>query len=188
MTQVKSQGIAVNPVLLDRVIRGTVEGLMMTGSTPVPVGASRFQVGGGDLTVLIGLIGDYTGTMTINCTTKMALFMAAALLGEEQEDLNADVLDAVGEIGNMISGSFKDLMLDTKMAFSSISCPRRHHRPQLRPLLLSRLHDPLGRIRGRRRLDGESQRADPPRRRLPDEAIAPANGYGLGARYVRSLG
>jgi chemotaxis protein CheX len=123
MTQVKSQGIAVNPVLLDRVIRGTVEGLMMTGSTPVPVGASRFQVGGGDLTVLIGLIGDYTGTMTINCTTKMALFMAAALLGEEQEDLNADVLDAVGEIGNMISGSFKDLMLDTKMAFSSISCP-----------------------------------------------------------------
>jgi CheY-specific phosphatase CheX len=124
MTQVKSQGIAVNPVLLDRVIRGTVEGLMMTGSTPVPVGASRFQVGGGDLTVLIGLIGDYTGTMTINCTTKHgAASWPPRSWAKSRKTLNADVLDAVGEIGNMISGSFKDLMLDTKMAFTSISCP-----------------------------------------------------------------
>lgn len=123
MTQVKSQGIAVNPVLLDRLIRGTVEGLMMTGSTPVPVGASRFQVGGGDLTVLVGLIGEHTGTMTLNCATAMALYLGSALIGEPQDRLNEEVLDAIGEIANMVSGSFKDLMLDTKMAFQSISCP-----------------------------------------------------------------
>ncbi|PIE22371.1 MAG: hypothetical protein CSA62_12745 [Planctomycetota bacterium] len=123
MTQVKSRGIAVNPVLLDRLIQGTVEGLMMTGCTPVPVGASRFQVGGGDLTILIGLIGDHTGSMTINCTEKMALYLSSSLLAEEQEEINEDVLDAMGEVGNMISGSFKDGMLDTQMAFANISCP-----------------------------------------------------------------
>jgi len=56
---------------------------------------------------LIGLSGKASGMVVINLSTEVALKAASAMLMEEQTELNDDVLDAVGELANMIAGQAK---------------------------------------------------------------------------------
>ncbi len=56
---------------------------------------------------LIGLSGDAQGMVVINLSTEVALKAASAMLMEEITEVNDDVLDAVGELANMIAGQAK---------------------------------------------------------------------------------
>ena len=76
-----------------------------------------------NVSVLVGLLGDYTGTMALNVLDRAAALLAGALLGEEDREFDEETLDGIGEIGNMIAGGVKDLMKGTQMAFSNIACP-----------------------------------------------------------------
>jgi chemotaxis protein CheX len=59
---------------------------------------------------LVGLAGSWTGAGTITCSTAFACRMCAQLLMTEATSVNEDVLDAVGEVTNMIIGNFKTLV------------------------------------------------------------------------------
>lgn len=56
---------------------------------------------------LIGLCGGCQGMVVVNLRRDTALGVAAAMLGDQPEELDAEVLDAVGELTNMIAGAAK---------------------------------------------------------------------------------
>ncbi|ACL02004.1 chemotaxis protein CheX [Desulfatibacillum aliphaticivorans] len=62
------------------------------------------EVATGDVTAVIGLSGDTRGTVSVSFSEECALAIVSKMLGEQISSLNEDIKDAVGEIGNMISG------------------------------------------------------------------------------------
>ena len=115
--------LQIDPVLLDAVINGTREGLEMTGLTPPPVGASRFVTSGRPISIMVGMVGNTNGTCTISVSEKAMLHMASKLMGEERTSIDSEVVDAMGEIGNMVAGRIKELLHGTHFQMSNISVP-----------------------------------------------------------------
>ena len=58
----------------------------------------------GDVTGIMGLVGDKKGTVAISLREAGARFVYKTLVGEECDSINQDVVDAIGEITNIISG------------------------------------------------------------------------------------
>jgi len=58
----------------------------------------------GDVSGIIGLTGSATGSMAISFSKGAILKIVSNMLGEEFKELDDDIIDAVGEITNMISG------------------------------------------------------------------------------------
>ncbi len=56
---------------------------------------------------LVGLAGEWVGTVSFSCTASLARRMCSRLLNAEFTEVGEDVLDAVSEITNMIVGGFK---------------------------------------------------------------------------------
>lgn len=61
---------------------------------------------------LIGLSGKCRGMVVVSVNRETALAATEALLGSRPEGLNADVVDAIGEVTNMIAGAAKTRMAD----------------------------------------------------------------------------
>jgi chemotaxis protein CheX len=61
-----------------------------------------------EVSSIIGISGDVTGSVVINLSEKTALQLASALLGDEVSQLDEDCVDAIGEIANMVAGSAKN--------------------------------------------------------------------------------
>jgi chemotaxis protein CheX len=59
------------------------------------------------VTAMIGFAGSYNGMISINTPQKFALAVASEMLGMEITECDDDVRDALGEIANMVGGSFK---------------------------------------------------------------------------------
>jgi chemotaxis protein CheX len=59
---------------------------------------------------LIGLAGSLIGNGALVCSPEAACDLSSRLLYTEFSHVDADVLDAVGEITNMIVGGFKNLL------------------------------------------------------------------------------
>jgi len=115
--------IDVHPLRLQNTIRGTHTGLTMTGVQAEPVGVSRYPSSRHAYSVIIGLLGDHAGSLTINLSERAVLLFYGALLGEEAPELTEEALDAVGEVGNMVAGALKDSLEGSELAFQNISCP-----------------------------------------------------------------
>ncbi|MCX5811870.1 MAG: chemotaxis protein CheX [Proteobacteria bacterium] len=62
------------------------------------------RISTGDVTGIMGLVGDAKGTICISFTKEGALFIYQALMGESHDDLDAEVIDAIGELTNITSG------------------------------------------------------------------------------------
>ncbi|MDA7978073.1 MAG: chemotaxis protein CheX [Pirellulales bacterium] len=60
-----------------------------------------------EISGIIGLSGAAKGATVISLSRATALEATAALLGEHPGEVNADVIDAVGELANMVAGSAK---------------------------------------------------------------------------------
>lgn len=56
---------------------------------------------------LVGLAGSYNGLVSLHMPSELALKATSSMLGMTVTELNDDVNDAMGEIANMIAGSFK---------------------------------------------------------------------------------
>lgn len=85
-----------------------------TFSTMLGTEARRGELSMGDPRVrkypvsgIIGLSGKAIGTVVINLSEEVAIKSASKLLLEEITELNDDVIDAVGEMANMIAGQAK---------------------------------------------------------------------------------
>jgi CheY-specific phosphatase CheX len=115
--------LQVDPILLSAAIESTTKGLEMTGIVPVPVGASVLSTARHGMSVIVGLVGPSSGTVTMNFAEFGMLYLAGQLLGEPQTELNDDAIDAVMEIGNILAGALKDSLLNTERAVREISLP-----------------------------------------------------------------
>ncbi len=60
-----------------------------------------------DISGLVSFMGKYHGTIGIFCSKEFALKIASGMLMEEITEVTTDVIDAVGEITNMIAGNIK---------------------------------------------------------------------------------
>ena len=58
----------------------------------------------GDFSAVIGVTGKHKGSICVTFTREGAVSIAQAMLGDDLEDLERDVIDTVGEITNIISG------------------------------------------------------------------------------------
>ncbi|HLW89263.1 MAG TPA: chemotaxis protein CheX [Terriglobales bacterium] len=61
-----------------------------------------------DISAMVGLAGRLCGVVTIRCSSKSAVMMAARMLGTEPDQAGSEMWDAVGEICNMVAGNFKN--------------------------------------------------------------------------------
>jgi len=60
-----------------------------------------------DITAMVGLAGQMCGVLTVRCAAKSATHMASKMLGMAPAEGSQDVLDALGEICNMVAGNVK---------------------------------------------------------------------------------
>ncbi|WP_425615708.1 chemotaxis protein CheX [Anatilimnocola sp. NA78] len=71
-----------------------------------------------DVSGVIGLSGHAQGTVVLSLEKQVALQAAATLLLCETTELNADVVDAVGELANMVAGSAKAKLEEYQLSIS----------------------------------------------------------------------
>ncbi|MFO7783723.1 MAG: chemotaxis protein CheX [Thermodesulfobacteriota bacterium] len=64
----------------------------------------------GDVSGIIGLTGNVSGTIAVSFTEKSILTIVSRMFGEEMTTLNDEIGDAVGEISNMISGQARQIL------------------------------------------------------------------------------
>jgi chemotaxis protein CheX len=60
-----------------------------------------------NVSALIGFAGCYNGMISLNSPKMLAMALTSQMLGMEVTECDDDVSDALGEIANMIGGSFK---------------------------------------------------------------------------------
>ncbi|MDX9786101.1 MAG: chemotaxis protein CheX [Desulfobacterales bacterium] len=87
----------------------------------------------GEITSIIVLRGDVSGTVSITFPTKCILSVVSKMLGEQMTELNEDIKDALGEITNMISGQATQLFEMTgqslKASLSQVIVGKNHTIP-----------------------------------------------------------
>lgn len=83
----------------------------------------EFEVSG-----IIGLAGRASGTVVLSLSREVALNAAGAMLGEPCLDINADVVDAIGELTNMIGGASKTKLeqFDMRLSLPTVIVGRHH--------------------------------------------------------------
>ena len=58
----------------------------------------------GDITGILEITGDLQGSAAISFSEKCILGIVSAMFGEDMLEINEEIIDAVGEISNMIAG------------------------------------------------------------------------------------
>jgi len=71
---------------------------------------------------VVGIVGEYAGTGSISCSGLLARRLSSLMLMAEYESVNDDVLDAMGEVANMIIGNVKT-NLEERFGPMGISTP-----------------------------------------------------------------
>jgi chemotaxis protein CheX len=59
------------------------------------------------VSAMVGFAGSFSGMVSINTPQMLAMTFASQMLGMDVAEFDDDVRDALGEIANMIGGSFK---------------------------------------------------------------------------------
>ena len=119
-----SSTMPVNPTLFTAVNAAVQSAFTMCNLTARCVGASSVPVReGGKITGLIGVHGKVSGFITVNLTDRIAIRAANGLLQEEFGELNAQVVDAAGEMTNMVVGGIKSSLANTKWSFLQMTVP-----------------------------------------------------------------
>ena len=72
--------------------------------------AKTNDVACGDISGIIGMTGDATGSLAMSFSEECIINIVAKMIGEKHTEIDRAVLDAVGELTNMISGSSRKLM------------------------------------------------------------------------------
>jgi chemotaxis protein CheX len=61
----------------------------------------------GGVSAMVSVVGPWSGTGAVSCQGKMACRLAGAMLMSHYTEVNDEVLDAMGEVANMIVGNIK---------------------------------------------------------------------------------
>jgi chemotaxis protein CheX len=84
---------------------------IMLGCPVKTAGPAQHQLIGG-LTAIVGLAGSLCGVVTVGCAQQTAARIAQWMLGE-MADSEGQMVDALGEMCNMIAGNFKNKLTGT---------------------------------------------------------------------------
>ncbi len=88
------------------------------------------KIANGDITGLLEIAGDINGTAAISFTEKSILAVVSKMFGEEMQQIDPEITDAVGEIGNMISGHVNTKMTEmgksVKVKLSGVMNGKNH--------------------------------------------------------------
>jgi chemotaxis protein CheX len=81
-----------------------------------------------DVSGIIGLTGKAIGTVVLSLDRQVALGVTGAMLGETPLDLNGDVVDAIGELTNIVAGGAKAQLEQFEMSVTmpSVILGRNH--------------------------------------------------------------
>jgi chemotaxis protein CheX len=81
-----------------------------------------------DVTGIIGLSGRAEGSCVLSLTREVALKIASTMLMMEANEIDADVIDAVGEITNMIAGVAKAKLeqYEMRIGLPNVVCGSGH--------------------------------------------------------------
>ncbi len=71
-----------------------------------------------DVSGVIGLSGNAVGTVVLSLSAPVAMGAASTMLMTEVAEINADVVDAVGELANMVAGAAKAKLEQYNMSIS----------------------------------------------------------------------
>lgn len=71
-----------------------------------------------DISGVIGLSGKAVGTVVVSLSKEVALKATSIMLMSEATDINEDVVDAVGELTNMIAGAAKAKLEEYDLSIS----------------------------------------------------------------------
>jgi len=85
--------------------------LMMNVTPGAPIPAEGNQIE--SLTIgMIGLAGSRRGRLAIHLPNDVAMSVTGSFLGMDVDEVNEDVLDAVGELANMLGGNIKNVLAE----------------------------------------------------------------------------
>jgi chemotaxis protein CheX len=102
--------------LARRITAATSEVFEMMLGTPAEAGEAHIEESGSGPTegvvALVGLTGPLVGTGCVSCDADLACRLAGHMLMSEFPSVDCDVLDALGEIANMIIGNIKTSIED----------------------------------------------------------------------------
>ena len=71
-----------------------------------------------EISGVIGLSGNAIGTVVLSFSKELALKAAGTLLMTEMTEITSDVVDAVGELTNMVAGSAKSKLEELQLSIS----------------------------------------------------------------------
>ena len=84
----------------------------------------------GDITGLMGLTGAANGTVAVSFESGCILAIVSNMFGEEMDEVNNEIIDAVGELTNMISGQarreLEEVGRSLKAAIPSVVSGQKH--------------------------------------------------------------
>ena len=119
------RGLTLNSLIINSLIASVENCLQMcdlkvrvVGVTKIPV-----QLPGANITGLIGLSGKCTGFISLAMPERVATLAVSGLLMEEHKVINAQVVDGVGEITNVIAGGLKTKLFNTPWTVNMITIP-----------------------------------------------------------------
>ncbi len=73
-------------------------------SFPLQESVTKFHC---SITGMVGLVGTYSGILSIHCPHALAMKITSNMLGMDVDEVGEDVNDALGEIANMLGGHVK---------------------------------------------------------------------------------
>ena len=119
------KGLLLNSLIVNSIITSVENCVQMcdlkirvVGVTKIPV-----QLPEAPITGLIGLSGKCTGFISISLPERVATLAVSGLLMEEHKAINAQVIDGVGEITNVIAGGIKTKLYNTPWMVNTITIP-----------------------------------------------------------------
>jgi len=119
------KGLSLNSLIVNSVIASVENCLLMcdlkvrvVGVTKIPV-----QLPKAPITGLIGLSGSCTGFISLSMPERVATFAVSKLSMEEHKTINAQVVDGIGEMTNIIAGGLKTKLFNTPWSMNHITVP-----------------------------------------------------------------
>lgn len=98
-----------------------IAGMSVQAGDPYPMGGKMIL---GEMSAIIGLSGkDMQGAVVLHFDKPLAFHLLKVIFETETTELTDEVLDAVGEITNMISGKFKTDLVNSGRPEFNITVP-----------------------------------------------------------------
>jgi len=94
------------------------EDLKLASATYVEPGLRNSESNEPALTVLLGLTGGIQGTLSLSLSERAAIQWTHALIEHETNKVDQTVIDAVGELGNMVIGGVKRRLAGNSLTMS----------------------------------------------------------------------